>query len=215
MQPRLNFYDIEQNTDTWLNMRAGLLTSSNMGKVMANYGKSFGDGAKKLAVEIALQQITGKPLESGFSNAHTERGHEQEPLARMAYEEETFCVVENGGFFCDEFIGCSPDGLVLDCGLIEIKSVIAPVHYANVTRQSIDPTYKWQCYANLKYTGREWLDFISFCPSYPQDKQIYVCRIYAEKLSDEFQMIDERVPKFLDFVSETRRNIEQLNYTVH
>ena len=78
------FYDVEQNTDAWLQLRAGKLTSSNLGKVMANYGKAFGDPAKKLAVQIAIEQITGKPQESGYSNDHMDRGHEQEPIARIA-----------------------------------------------------------------------------------------------------------------------------------
>ena len=58
-------HNIDQNTDDWLDLRAGHLTGSNIAKVMANYGKAFGDPAKKLAVDIALEQITGKPLNNG------------------------------------------------------------------------------------------------------------------------------------------------------
>jgi len=77
------FHDVDQNTDEWFAMRAGLLTSSKLGTVMANYGKAFGDPAKKYAVNIAIEQITGQPIPSTFSNDHMERGHEQEPVARM------------------------------------------------------------------------------------------------------------------------------------
>ena len=137
------FHDIQQNTDQWYDLRGGRITSSNLGCIMANFGKAFGDPAKKYAINIAIEQITGRPIPSTYTNAHMERGHEQEPLARMLYEEETFSEVANGGFFCDDLIGCSPDGLIDDSGVIEIKSVIASVHYANVKRGSCDPAYKW------------------------------------------------------------------------
>lgn len=206
------FYDIEQNTDEWMAKRSGLLTSSNLSKVMANYGKAFGEPAKKLAASIAVQKITGEPPEGGFSNEHTERGHEQEPLARMLYENETFCDVTNGGFFESDFIGCSPDGLVSDDGVIEIKSVLASVHYANIKRGGLDPAYRWQCVGNLKFTGRDWLDFISYCQSFPVGKRLYVHRIRKEELTEEFKMIDDRISLFEKLVNEIRQTINETNY---
>ena len=149
----LKFIDVRQNTDEWFDLRAGKLTSSKFGTIMANYGKAFGEPAKKYAVSIAIEQITGKRIEGqSFSNEHTERGHAQEPVARSLYEEETFCDVTNGGFWEGDFMGCSPDGMVGN-GCIEIKSVVSHVHYANVKRGSVDPSYKWQCIGNLMHTG--------------------------------------------------------------
>ena len=103
----MKYHDIEQNSDEWYQMRAGKLTSSNLAKVMANYGKAFGEPAKKYAVTIAVEQITGKPISSDYQNEHMQRGHEQEPIARELYEQETFSTVYNGGFFCSDSIGCS------------------------------------------------------------------------------------------------------------
>lgn len=201
------FIDIEQNTDEWLGLRAGRLTSSKLGIIMANYDKSFGEPAKKYAVNIAIEQITGNPIASTFSNAHMERGHEQEPIARMLYEDETFCTVSNGGFFGSPFVGCSPDGLVFDSGVIEIKSVIAPVHFANIKRANVDPAYKWQCIGNLKFTGRDWLDFVSYCAEFPEGNQLFTHRIFKDRLSDEFKMIDSRISQFKKLVDETRELI--------
>jgi hypothetical protein len=214
MNAPLKFHDIDQNTDEWMEMRAGRFTSSNSGKIMANYGKAFGDPAKKLAMNIAVQQITGVAGDGGFSNEHMERGHEQEPLARMLYEEETFCEVSNGGFFCNDFIGCSPDGLVYDDGAIEIKSVIINVHYANVKRQGVDPAYKWQCIGNLKFTGRKWLDFVSYCSGFPEGRQLYTCRLHADQLQDEFLMLDSRINDFKLLVEDTKSTILNSNYCV-
>ena len=206
------FHDIEQNSDTWFDMRGGKLTSSNLGKIMANYGKAFGEPAKKLAATIAAQQLGAEVVSNSYSNEHMERGHQQEPLARMLYENETFCDVTNGGFFSSEFVGCSPDGLVNDNGVIEIKSVITNIHYANIKRQAVDPAYKWQCIGNLKFTGRDWLDFISYCQEFPIGKQLFVWRIRKEELADEFKMIDSRISEFKKLVDEMKLTITETNY---
>lgn len=206
------FHDVEQNTDPWFDLRGGRLTSSKLGVIMANYGKAFGEPAKKYAVTIAVEQITGQAISSTYTNAHMERGHIQEPLARMAYEESTFCEVTNGGFFDLGFVGCSPDGLVDDDGVIEIKSVIDNVHYANVFRANVDPAYKWQCIGNLKFTKRSWLDFISYCDTYPTGRKIFTYRLHAECYKKEFNMISSRIREFYDLVEETKRNIQIKNY---
>lgn len=207
-----DFKDVQQNTEEWYSLRGGKLTSSKLGVIMANFGKAFGDPAKKYAVNIAIEQITGEPISSTYTNEHMQRGHDQEPIAKMAYENETFSTVTNGGFWESDFIGCSPDGMVADDGVIEIKSVIAPVHYANIKRQNLDPAYKWQFIGNLKFTGREWLDFISYSSEFPTDKQIFIHRIYAKNLDDEFNMIDSRVSDFKELVSSTKQLILESNY---
>ena len=208
------FHDVEQNTDEWFALRAGRLTSSKLGVIMANYGKAFGDPAKKYAVNIAIEQITGEPIPSTFTNAHMERGHEQEPVARMLYEDELFCEVSNGGFFGSDFVGCSPDGLVYEDGAIEIKSVIGPVHYANIKRQNVDPAYKWQCIGNLKFTGRDWLDFVSYCAEFPTDKQLFIKRMNKADYVEEFAMIDTRIDEFKTLVSDSKKLILESNYSV-
>lgn len=207
-----DFINVEQNTDEWYALRAGKLTSSNLSKVMANLGKAFGEPAKKYAVNIAIEQITGNPITSNYSNDHMERGHEQEPIARGLYEQEMFCEVDSGGFFDGGFIGCSPDG-ILENGVIEIKSVIPSVHFANIKRGTVDPAYKWQCIGNLQYTDREWLDFISFCADFPEDKQLFTHRLYAENLSEEFKILNDRTHQFESLVNDTKQLILKSNYT--
>jgi len=207
------FIDVQQNTDEWFALRGGKLTSSKLGTIMANYGKAFGEPAKKYAVQVAVEQITGNPISSGYQNEHMARGHEQEPMARMIYEDENFVDVTNGGFFESEFIGCSPDGIVDNDGVIEIKSVIAPVHFASVKRQNVDPAYKWQLVGNLKFTGRDWIDFVSYCESFPVDKQLFTHRLYAKDLEEDFSKLDIRVSEFLLLVAETKEIILNNGYT--
>jgi hypothetical protein len=99
-----------------------------------------------------------------------------------------------------------------DNGVIEIKSVISNVHYLNVKRQKVDPAYRWQCIGNLKFTGRDWLDFISYCSTYPEDKQIFIHRIRKEDLTEEFKMIDDRVAEFKKLVDECKSIILESKY---
>ena len=254
------FHDIEQNTDEWLALRGGRLTSSKLAVVMAaprdyvvvalgkdDFGianmqtkavykkrydskgladialadmkakdltKSFGQPALQYAINIAVEQITGNPISSTFSNEHMERGHEQEPMARMLYEDETFCDVLNGGFYGSEFVGCSPDGLVALDGAIEIKSVIASVHYANIKRQNVDPAYKWQCIGNLMFTGRDWIDFVSYCAEFPVGKQLFIKRLHKEDLAEEFAMIDDRIGQFKKLVESSKQLILDSDYSI-
>jgi hypothetical protein len=212
---KFKFIDIAQNTEEWFIFRAGKLTSSKLGTIMANYPRAFGEPAKKYAVNIALEQINNKPIESDYKNDHMKRGHEQEPIAMAMYEDENFCDVLNGGFFDSKNIGCSPDGLVDDDGVIEIKSVIASVHYANVKRSKFDPAYKWQLIGNLVFTGRDWIDFISFCIDFPRDRQLYTFRIFKEDIQEEKKMLFLRIKQFLQLVKSTKSRILKSSYIIH
>ena len=194
------FYDVEQNTDEWMALRCGKATASNFGCFMANEGKAFGEPAKDYALQIALEILTGRKAEHGFSNSHTERGHEQEPIARAMYEDHTFSEVTNGGFFCHETFGDSPDGLVGSDGVIEIKSVIAKTHNATLKRGSFDPSYKWQLIGHLDCTGRQWVDFTSYCSDFPVGKQLIVHRLYRKDYIDEIARLRSRRNEFLKLV---------------
>jgi hypothetical protein len=204
------WHNVQQNTEEWLDLRCGKIGGSSIGKVMANFGKAFGQPAHDLAVKLAIEQITGKRQDSTYSNEHMERGHEQEPIARSLYESEYFCDVTNGGFFEDGDIGFSPDGLVSDDGIIEIKSVIQTVHYATVERGSFDPAYKWQLYFNLKYSGRKWMDYVSFCATFPEGKRLFVHRINRNECGELFSMIESRLKDFRLLIDKKRTTIENI-----
>ena len=208
------FHDVEQNGDEWYYLRGGKVTSSALCSAMANYGKAFGKPAHKYAVSIAVEQITGKAISSDYSNDHMQRGHDEEPLARMLYEEEYFCEVTNGGFFELDDVGCSPDGLVGEDGVIEIKSAIPSIHYERIKKQSYDSTYKWQLAGNLKLTGRDWIDFISYCSAFPEGHKLYTYRCYKEEFKEEFLMIDKRLEEFRKLIKETKKKILTSNYSI-
>jgi hypothetical protein len=218
----LKYYDIQQNQPEWDGMRCGRMTGSNLATVMAKNPNPFGNPAKEYAIDIAIEQITGKSVPS-YSNAMMEAGHEKEIEARIMYEAQTFSHVDNGGFFAGDFVGCSPDGIVLwdwdkthPTGIIEIKSVTkkAATHYERVRKGGIPSEHKWQCFGNLLYTGAEWLDYISYCSWYPEGKQLYIVRLNREDCQEEFDQIIARVEAFRHLVNVTKNTILNSEYSI-
>lgn len=201
------FHDVKQNTPEWDALRLGRATASRFACFMANDGKAFGDPAQRYALQIALERATQRKSEYSFRNDDMDRGHEQEPVARMLYEEERFIDVSNGGFFdCGEY-GDSPDGLVGDDGVIEIKSVIATTHYKTIKRGSFDPSYRWQLVGHLDCTERQWVDFVSYCADFPEHMQIVVYRVTREMVASELERLRIRRQEFLRLVADVTKQL--------
>lgn len=215
----MKHYQIEQSDESqWKPMRAGKITMSRLKDIMANYGKAFGDPAKSYAIKLATEQITGKHIEE-TKFASMEKGHPEEIEARALYEKTFFVDVDIDNFYCSEKIGYSPDGginfserLKRHEGVIEIKARNYAAHYKNVERQSYEPASKWQCLGALRYGKFDWLDFISYCPDFPVDGQLYVYRMLPADFSEEFKMIDQRVSQFLELIETTKQTILGARY---
>lgn len=198
------FYDIAQNTDEWLDMRARKVTGSAISCIMANYGKAFGEPAKKYAINLAVERLRGERIQGDrYTNKHMEAGHIEEPVARMLYELKTGDTVVNGGFYDNGKTGCSPDGGILfEPRGVEIKSVIPSTHYKTDKKKTFDSTYKWQFMFNLKETSWDQLDYVSYCEQYTKDKQLLIVPILAKDHQEEFDMIDMRLEKFEALIQE-------------
>lgn len=203
------FHDVEQNSEEWEALKLGKPSSSGYATFMANYGQAFGDPALRYALRIALERVTGRKAEHSFRNEDMDRGHEQEPLARLLYEEQNFVDVSNGGFFDWGDWGDSPDGLIGTDGVLEIKCVIAATHEANIRRGKPDPAYKWQIVGHLDGTGRDWVDFASYCSDYPEWNQLVVFRTYRNEVAKELAELAERRAQFLDLVRAKEHEINQ------
>lgn len=205
------FHNVDQNSDEWFDLRVGKVTTSKLGVVMANYGKAFGEPAKKYAFKLAKEQLTGvKTDEDSYSNKHMEMGHEYEPIACRAYENKTFEIVDNGGFCQHEKylnVGGSPDGLIGSKGGIEIKSVIDWTHRNNIKRGTFDPAYKWQILGNIWLCDLDWLDFISYGVNYTEDKKLYIYRATRKEYQEEINKIEPRLVDFLKLIEEEKKHL--------
>ena len=199
------FHNVDQNTDIWYNLRIGKITGSHFGSIMANDGKAFGNPAQEYAIQVALERVTKSRMESGFTNAWMDRGHELEPIARYLYELETFETVDNGGIYIEGDYATSPDGNVNQDGQIEIKSVKFSTHFERIRKGGYDLKYKWQLQGNLWVSGRSWTDFTSYAPEFPEDKELYIFRVYRDE-----EMIERLETRLFEFNKLIQTNLKLL-----
>ncbi|HCM30947.1 MAG TPA: hypothetical protein DIC32_04440 [Acinetobacter radioresistens] len=186
----LNF---QQGSAEWLQARAGLITCSELESVFSKgKGKEvFGKAAITYMYELIGEQITGEPKQS-YSGFHTERGHSHEPLAIELYQLQHDVEIESCGFIVGEKVGYSPDGLIGLNGLTEIKSKLPKFQAQILYECEIPGEHYMQCMGGLWVAEREWIDFISYCPSMP----IFIKRLYRDE--KVIQEIKDRVELFLE-----------------
>jgi len=193
---------IEQGTDAWKALRLGKVTASRVADVLSKGRSGESASRKNYRTELVVQRITGQPGES-FTNAAMEWGTATEPMARVAYEVEKQQFVEQVAFVDHpsiEWFGCSPDGLVNDDGLIEIKCPNSTTHIEYLTDQKPPARYIPQMQCQMAVTGRQWCDFVSFDPRLPDDLQLFVVRL--ERDQEYIEAMEVEVKKFLSEVDE-------------
>lgn len=185
------YSDVTQGTERWHELRRGKFTASTMSKLfMGKTTQGYSDAIYK----IAMERITGK-LTEGYSNAAMKRGIDMEPMARQAYEVEYLTLVEECGFIeVDEWLGCSPDGLVGDDGMIQIKCPAFNTHIGYIVNDEVPKDYYVQMQTELYVSGRKWNDFVSFHPDLP----IYIKRVLPNeeifrKIKDEIDIAKQAV----------------------
>lgn len=172
--------DIEQGSEDWLKLRLGVATASNFDKVITSGGKESAT-LPKYALELATQCLISEP-EPTYKNEAMQRGNDLEPLARDAYQEETFSIVETVTMFksdCGNF-GFSPDGLVGDDGIIEIKCPQATTHAKYLLDNKMPTDYWQQVQGGLWVSEKKWCDFVSFHPNF-KEKNLFIVRVERDE----------------------------------
>ena len=195
-----------QGTPKWLAERAGKVTASMISAVLMDAKTA---GYRDYQAQLVAEILTGKPQGSDYTNAHMAFGTEMEPLARSAYEAETGFSVDEVGM-CQhptiERAGASPDGLVGNSGLVEIKCPKVSTHLAYLIAGVVPAGYKNQMMWQMACTGRDWCDFVSFRPDLPEHLQLFVVR-YKRDLARILEL-ETAAMLFLNAVSQM---INQLN----
>ncbi len=191
---------IEQGTDEWFAARAGKVTASQIAAVLSK-GRGSAPSATRAnyMAQLVAERLSGQ-AQQGFSNATMQWGTETEPQARLAYEFFTGMTVEQVGFVDHpslEGTGASPDGLVGDKGLVEIKCPNTATHIQTLLGAKIDRKYLLQMHWQMECTRREWCDFVSYDPRMPVEMQLHVQRVECDY--DLAREIDTAV---IDFVAE-------------
>jgi hypothetical protein len=162
--------DIEQGTPEWHDQRRGIVTASVVGKLLTPTLKvADNDYSRGLTTTLAAERITGWTEETPMTSDMW-RGVESEPFARELYAEHFAPVTEVGFMSRGEdgwTLGYSPDGLVGDDGLIEIKAPRAKTHLRTILADEVPTHYMPQLQAGLLVSGRKWIDFVSYVGGMP------------------------------------------------
>ena len=201
---------MEQGTPEWFNSRLGKVTASRVADVLATIKSGESASRRNYRMQLVCERLTGKKEET-FTNAHMERGIELEPIARSLYEMDSGLFVKEIAFVEHPTIamaGCSPDGLVGDDGLIEIKCPTVANHIETLTSNSAPSKYIAQMQWQMACTGRKWCDFVSFNVELPDHLQLFVKRV--ERDDEYIANAEKEVIAFLDEVSETVTKLEQI-----
>lgn len=202
---------MEQGTPEWLQARAGKITASKIADVMAK-GKS-GEAAvrRNYRAQIVTEIITGSPAGATFTNDAMRRGTEQEPYARAAYEVKRGVLVDQVGMVLhhsNDRFAASPDGIVGDEGLVEIKCPNTATHLEYLLAGDVPSDYQPQMLWQMACTGRKWCDFVSFDPRLPDHLQLFVKRM--ERDDKRIEEMEEHGRKFFVEVDELIDRLRKL-----
>jgi len=191
----------DQYSEEWLEARRGLPTASQFARIVTSKGELSKQRTKYL-YECAAVRITGIYKES-FTSAAMQEGHDREAISRMIYAMEKECVVDEVGFCvsdCGRW-GASPDGLIGDDGLLELKNPSAHTHVEYLINGELPSAYVQQVQGELFVTGRLWADFCSYSPGLP----LFIVRVYRDD-----QFCDKLEAALIEFCDELDEVCEQI-----
>jgi len=197
---------MEQQTNEWFTARLGKVTASRVSDVIAKTKTGYSASRDNYMAQLICERLTGQKGES-FTNAAMEHGTQTEPLARSAYENARSLLVKEVGFINHpriEMSGASPDGLVADDGLVEIKCPNTATHIDTLLSGKVPTKYITQMQWQMLCCERKWCDFVSFDNRLPEHLQLFVQEVefdpeYAAMLEKEVVLflteLDNKVAK--------------------
>lgn len=192
------FHNVEQTSDEWFKLRLGRYTASSFKDVFA--GKTT--AAYKKAIYRPVYESYAGEIPESFATPWMERGQELEPIAVRWYEEQKGVKTNLAGFWSlGKWVGCSPDRLINEDGLLEVKAPAWNTQIEYLVNQEVPDIYKWQVHGQIYVTGRDYCDFLSFHPNLPK----LLIRVWRdEKAIEELKnKLDEAISeskKILDFL---------------
>lgn len=199
---------MDQRTEEWFAARRGKVTASRIADVCAKTKSGWGASRGNYAAELICERLTGATAER-YTNAAMQWGTDTEPQARAAYEFLHDAVVEEVGFIDHPRIpmtGASPDGLVGDEGMLEIKCPNTATHLQTLISGKIEGKYFLQMQWQMACAGRQWCDFASFDPRLPEPMQLWVERVERDdkKLAEVGEVVSEFLAEIDNTVAQLR-----------
>lgn len=191
---------LTQGDSEWKLARAGKVTASRA-KDARDRLKSGAPSGKQIAYacQVALERVSGAPADMTFENWQMREGHVQEPIARAAYESRTGNLVDEVGAFAtdDDLFLYSPDGLIDDDGLLEVKSLFSPERIVNIVGNGDTSDFEDQCMFGLWLTGRQWIDLVVWVPAL---NHMVIQRIHRDE--DAIEALESDLMAFAKLVTQ-------------
>ena len=198
---------MEQQSQEWFEARLGKVTASRIVDVVAKTKSGYSASRANYMAQLVVERITNTPAES-YSNTAMQWGTDHEPMARAEYELLRGQIVDTVGFVPHPTIvnaGASPDGLVGDKGLIEIKCPNTATHIDTLLTRKIPEKYLFQMLWQMTCTGRDWCDFVSYDPRMPESLRLCVINVPFD--AEQVNMLESEIKLFL---AEVDTKVEQL-----
>lgn len=219
---KVTFHDAPQGTDAWHEARRGRITGSKF-KDARDRLKSGAPSSKATlyARNVARERLGGK-AEDVFQNAAMRFGSDQEPFARQAYETTTGYLVQEVGFAATDcgMYGLSPDGLIGDDGVLEIKTMVGSDNLFTTVIEEDYSAYIDQCLGYLLFLDRQWVDLVCWTPDLEQaGLGLVIHRIHRKDHEADIAVLKKDLDAFADMVRKlesqlrikARSNIDLLN----
>ena len=209
-------WNLQQGTDAWLQARLGIITASQMKLLITQTGKVADNNDSRAIVYQKVSERISNEIEESFSNHHMERGKTYEPFARDLYDSE-IAKVQECGFITRQFdgfkIGYSPDGLVGDDGLIEIKCPTQHKHVKEICENKEPKEHMMQIQTGLLVTERKWCDFVS----YYNGMALRVVRVYPDlelhaTITGAVKILEENIQKNLEIYNQYAADMPHAKY---
>jgi putative phage-type endonuclease len=201
---------MEQRSKEWFDARRGKVTASRIGDMLKTIKNgSWAASRRNYAAQLVTERLTGKTHERFYSNEHMDWGKDQEPAARDAYTARTGHQLVEVGMIDHPRIpnaGASPDGLVGDDGLVEIKCLL-PANHLELLLTEDPEQYRLQMVWQMACTGRKWCDFVSYDPSQRDNMQLFIKRL--ERDEKEIYHLENEVEIFLNEVVATVASLKE------
>ncbi|HEX8413951.1 MAG TPA: YqaJ viral recombinase family protein [Sphingomicrobium sp.] len=188
---------MDQRSTEWFAARAGKVTASRVSDVMAKTKTGWGASRADYLSQLVRERVLGQ-CEQGFTNAAMQWGTDQEPNARDCYSFTSGNDVVEVGFLPHPTIpmaGASPDGLVGDDGMLEIKCPNPATHQATLLGGPIADKYIKQMQFQMACAGRQWCDFASYDPRWGVEMQLHVTRVPRD--DDLIATMEAAISEFL------------------
>ena len=199
---------MEQRSEEWFQARLGKVTASRVADVLAKIKSGESASRRNYKIQLVSERLTGERQET-YVNQAMQDGIDREQFARDRYVQQ-FGEVEEVGFIQHPTLeaGASPDGLIGTDGIIEIKCPMGSTHTETLITQEVPSKYVPQIQFQLLVTGRKWCDFVSYNPMFPENLQVFVRRVFANK---EYQQeLEDEVKQFLNEVDDVINKLKEI-----